>query len=358
MGGFCFYFVLPLLVSALVFPFLRTFQAGHPFSYMYPNFLLFTSMRKEAKAIWPEVLKFGEEKIEPTHVPIIEAADYSMEALRKATKNWRSPAIVRGLFSGSPATSKWDQEGYLSSKIGDFKIPVVRDAVYGTLQNDRAVIPFRDAYSEILSDENSKVYMFFPVKSRFSFNHSDVGSLEELQSRINQVVLEDLEIDTRIWHGFGTDKHANYFGSQLIIGRGSNDTASTTGTGWHCAAGNNWFVQVKGRKRWFFMDPVHSAYMHPLRGGKVNMMTSTLKMSHYQQFLPIEYADISEGDLLYNPDWQWHTIRNYEGLSIGVPIREFNVTLSFANNFQYTTIVAINKILEKFGLDIGGYPDN
>ena len=26
--------------------------------------------------------------------------------------------------------------------------------------------------------------------------------------------------------------------------KGSNDSDATTGTGWHCAAGNNWFVQV------------------------------------------------------------------------------------------------------------------
>jgi len=52
------------------------------------------------------------------------------------------------------------------------------------------------------------------------------------------------------------------------------------------------------------------------------MMTGTPKMSEKTPFLPVEYADLNPGDMLYNPDWQWHTIRNYEGLSIGVPIRE------------------------------------
>ena len=52
------------------------------------------------------------------------------------------------------------------------------------------------------------------------------------------------------------------------------------------------------------------------------MMTGTPKMSEKTPYLPVEYADLNPGDMLYNPDWQWHTIRNYEGLSIGVPIRE------------------------------------
>lgn len=111
-----------------------------------------------------------------------------------------------------------------------------------------------------------------------------------------------------------------------------------------------------GTKRWYFMDPKYSSQMHPLRGGKVNMMTGTRLMHEYQQHIPLRYADIRAGDLLYNPDWEWHTIQNYAGLSIGVPIREVNISLSLQNNLQYTGIILVNKILEKFGLDIGGYP--
>ena len=152
---------------------------------------------------------------------------------------------------------------------------------------------FGDAYSEILRDEKSKLYLFFPVKSRFSFNHSELGALEVMQDEINDVVHQDLDLD-RIWKGFGKKStHKTFYGSQLIIGRGTNSTKTTTGTGWHCAAGNNWFIQVHntlvlqfdfaliqvimyttmmliitsnhemctqvfGTKRWYFMDPKYS----------------------------------------------------------------------------------------------------
>ena len=107
---------------------------------------------------------------------------------------------------------------------------------------------FENAYDEILADAHSKLYLFFPVKSRFSFNHSELGALEKLQQDINKVVSDDLDL-SRIWSGFGSKAHKTFYGSQLIIGRGSdeNTTGSTTGTGWHCAAGNNWFVQVRVR---------------------------------------------------------------------------------------------------------------
>ncbi len=267
-----------------------------------------------------------------THIPEIDAKDYSFDALRLATDNWRHPAVVRGLFSNTVASKKWAEPGYLAGKIGDFVIPVVQNAAYGTLQNDRAEMTFSEAYDDVLSNSKSTKYLFFPVKSRFNFNGSSAGSHEALQAKVNDIALHDLELH-RIWPGFGTPYHKKYIGAQFIFGRGTNDSDATTGTGWHCAGGNNYFIQVAGMKRWYFMDPEYSAYMSPLRGGMVNMMTGNRKMSELHDHIPLRYADIRAGDLLYNPDWEWHTIKNYEGLSIGCPIRELNISITFRNSF-------------------------
>lgn len=330
-------------------------------SYIWPNFLLFTGYRAETIAAWKNVLQVDaitSVKRHHTHIPEIAAADYSFEALRSATDNFRHPAVVRGLFADTPGCKNWGVPGYLESKIGHFKIPVVNNAAYGTMQNDRTVKSFGEAYSEVLSNPESKSYLFFPVKSRFMFNGTtDSTPHEVLQEGVDKLTQDDLEIGKRIWKGFGTKSHKVYVGSQLILGRGTNTSDATTGTGWHCAPGNNWFIQVAGRKRWYFMDPEYSALMSPLRGGMVNMMTGNKKMSDLMPHIPLRYADINAGDLLYNPDWQWHTIKNYEGLSIGCPIREFNLTLSMRNNFQYSSIILINKLLDKAGIpSIGGYP--
>eukprot|EP00603_Paraphysomonas_imperforata_P007424 CAMPEP_0114429166 /NCGR_PEP_ID=MMETSP0103-20121206/9329_1 /TAXON_ID=37642 ORGANISM="Paraphysomonas imperforata, Strain PA2" /NCGR_SAMPLE_ID=MMETSP0103 /ASSEMBLY_ACC=CAM_ASM_000201 /LENGTH=361 /DNA_ID=CAMNT_0001598461 /DNA_START=24 /DNA_END=1109 /DNA_ORIENTATION=+ len=347
--------VMWIVGLAVLVPVMKTLFAGDPLSYMYPNMLLFTPFREEAKAAWKEVLVVDTAvKRAPTQIPEINAEDYSFESLRAATDNFRHPAVVRGFFKGTNAAEKWMDPEYLNAKIGDYEIPVVMKAEYNTGQNERSVMPFRDAYTDILKDENSKKYLFFPVKSRENFNHSKVGTNAALMEKINEVVHEDLDLD-RIWKGFGGSNHRTFFGSQLVVGRGSNDSDATTGTGWHCAVGNNWFAQVAGTKRWYFMDPEYSAYMSPLRGGKVNMQTSHTEMHLIQDNIPLRYSDIYAGDLLYNPDWEWHTIKNYEGLAIGVPIREMNLTLSLRNNFQYTSIIIMNKVAEKLGIDIGGY---
>lgn len=161
-----------------------------------------------------------------------------------ATENFRYPALVKGLFRDVPAVTKWLDVGYLSSKLGRHIVPVVMKAKYGTVQNDRKLMSFKESFDELMSNNDSQKYLFFPVKSRFAFNGSDAGSLQALQEDVNRVILEDVEIDKRVWNGFGTKKHSTYFGSQIIAGRGSADSDSTTGTGWHCAAGNNYFIQV------------------------------------------------------------------------------------------------------------------
>jgi len=116
-------------------------------------------------------------------------------------------------------------------------------------------------------------------------------------------------------------------------------------------------IQVSGIKRWEFIDPIYSAYLSPLKGGFFNMWTGNLKMKEVQKHIPRRTVTLYPGDMVYNPDWMWHKITNYGGgLTIGVPIRESNFSLSFQNNFYFTSIVITNKLLTLLGTSLGGYP--
>jgi hypothetical protein len=166
--------------------------------------------------------------------------------------------------------------------------------------NDRSLSTFREAYTEIVTVKDSKKYLFIPVKSRMQ-SVAKVDRADALNARINQVVQKGLDLD-RIWKGFGTDKHKNFHGLQMIFGRGTTDSDTTTGTGWHCAPGNNWFVQVMGMKRWYFLDPHYSKWTKPIGHGISAMQSSNVKLADHHDRLPLQYADLRAGDLLYNPD--------------------------------------------------------
>lgn len=346
------YTVTPLVISVLLFPFWKTLQAGDPFSFMLPNFLLIMGSREWAHAQWKRTLSYeGRSATEMEHIPVLDASEYSVEALQKVTNNWRSPALIKGLFNNTPALKTWTQDGVLADRIGEFDIPVMLEG-RGNLR-PRVVMPLKEAISEVLTNKNSRKYVFFPNTSRRDFSGVET---DELLDRVRQVIVEDLHVDKILKPGFATETHKAYSRSQLIIGRGTDSEETTTGTTWHCAIGNNWFIQAAGGKRWLFMDPQYSAYMLPLLGGRAHMISVMENMTYYQQFLPIKYADLQAGDLLYNPDWQWHHILNNEGVSIGVPVRELILKNAFRNNFQYSLLVVINKVVDLLGLDIRGYP--
>lgn len=128
----------------------------------------------------------------------------------------------------------------MNSKLGDFLIPIVKNGVVGTMQDDRQLVKFSDAYREMLQSSYSKQYIFFPVKSRFTFNGSEEGSSERLQEATNELCYHDLSLD-RIRPGFGSKQHSNFLACQLIIGKSTPDiTKKSIGSDWHCAGGNNW----------------------------------------------------------------------------------------------------------------------
>jgi hypothetical protein len=76
---------------------------------------------------------------------------------------------------------------------------------------------FADAYNKMWNSESSGQYLFFPVKSRYTFNGSAAGSAQSLQDKCDEICLQDLDLD-RIWPTFGTKKHSSYVGSQFVIG--------------------------------------------------------------------------------------------------------------------------------------------
>src|SRR5262249_44560133 len=50
-----------------------------------------------------------------------------------------------------------------------------------------------------------------------------------------------------------------HVGSQLFLG-----TDRGSGSAWHCAAGSNLFLMLRGRKRWRFLDPDQTWLLYPL----------------------------------------------------------------------------------------------
>ena len=244
--GSSFLLISLVVVLIAVFPAWRTYLAGDNLAVMYPNWLLFFHediiSREFVRSTWlnGEYTRVDTRIVyEPSRIPEIAAADYSFDALRKATENFHRPAVVKGLFKGTAALEKWQEKGYLSKRLGEAPITVIHKAFFASHQSNKSELPVGPALDAVLDDEESLDYLFFPgLGSRLKSENN------ELIDNVGNTVREDLELD-RIFPGFGTKSHKSFVGSQLIIGRGREiDSEEATGTGWHCAIANNYFIQV------------------------------------------------------------------------------------------------------------------
>merc|ERR1712087_232753 len=87
--------------------------------------------------------------------------------------------------------------------------------------------------------------------------------------------------------------------------------------------------QISGTKEWYFMHPEYSSVMMPTHDGigTRNMHSSNVKfINSIRDRLPLEHIFLEPGDLLYLPEWEWHSTFRDSGISFAVAMREFNMT--------------------------------
>merc|ERR1712071_582167 len=317
---------------------------NEPFYHIIPNILLLTPFHHYTPKLWRDPFTFLPDHCEHRPIPEITAAEYSYEKMRQLTNGFRIPAVVRGVFSDTDAVKKWAKKGYLAKALGKHEIAVMKEGnPYN--QQDRYMSTFKDVINEILSNSTSTKTLFFPVLSRTQYNTTALANTKQLKEDVENLIRADLEVDHRIWEGFSTKTHSNFHAMQVVIGRGSPSGSNYTGLAWHSEPGNNWIAQVHGSKRWHFLAPEDSPLLLPTRESLNSIATSN---HHLMEFLhhrlPIRCVDLQPGDLLYNPDWQWHHTRNFPGLSISTPMREVHLYYSFRNNPLYMMVAARNHL--------------
>lgn len=111
--------------------------------------------------------------------------------------------------------------------------------------------------------------------------------------------------------------------SQLFVGR------KGTGTPLHCAAVWNWFHQLDGQKKWYFIDPTHSLFLYPVnRLGQVAATSHCSYPDRYNkeayplfEYCPYYSVTLNPGDVMLNPPWWWHAIDNITEVSVAVASR-------------------------------------
>jgi len=256
-------------------------------------------------------------------LPSIRADQISL--IQQYTNNYRTPLVIKGLIKDFPCVKKWDIE-YLKKNCGQYHVKGFtksdgKEWLNNQFDNVKVLedVQFANACDMIKKGEQIYINNF----------HSIFIDCKVLQDDLDLKKLNDITpikyVDT----------------SHLFFG------PKGTGTTLHCAMKSNVFYNVKGKKKWTFIDPKYSEYMSAVLSNNGFFVVSKLNYFKDKSLLrgvpKFEYI-LEEGDVLFNPSWWWHCVENITDYTIGVANRsELGFELYDNNNHIFT----INSILTR-----------
>ncbi|MGJ8563547.1 MAG: cupin-like domain-containing protein [Alphaproteobacteria bacterium] len=246
---------------------------------------------------------------------------FTPDAIKSMKRRETEPLVIRGFSKSSLLTLS-----ELKSCFGAGTVPahpkadLEPDAIYHTVKQRKL--------SDVISDIESG-------KSTYSVAATDIfHKFPELSERTLTRQIEDAA-------------QVNIIKNELFIG------GAKTGSNFHCAPADNYFLMVEGRKAWRLVDPRNSMAMYPTIGRmrEAPARNSPISFHHYdkKEHPLFEKADMYEvvlepGDLLFIPNMWWHEVENLD-VTIGAPHR---VAPRFRYDFMGLLILLRLRTLEYY----------
>ena len=221
---------------------------------------------------------------------------------------FRRPLVVRGALAGSAAVERWGYQ-YLTDVCGEGRYDVVVSPE--SRADNRDVVEqrmgFREYYERIRAGEHQLALELC----------SDIF-LDYPQLR------DDLQVDALVKR-LGIDARYESTAFQLFL------QPQSAYTDLHAAFGGNLFLNIRGRKKWIFIDPRYTHLLHarpkPVLDSPIkpffhlDCIQSLAQGDAFLQHLPRSSVTLEPGDVLLNPPWWWHGVFSEGEENIAVATR-------------------------------------
>jgi hypothetical protein len=242
--------------------------------------------------------------------------EFSADSLKKMFLEDIRPIVIKGYAKQHACVRDWTPE-YFKSKYGDFKVFYTST---DKLVNDdgKTLSAFIDG---VLAGDKSRAYIE---------NLSDIfNTFPELHDQIGLEKIKHYLGDFASYHRI----------AQLFIG------GPGTGAVYHCANELNCFLNVYGKKQWYFVHPKYAAAMYSTIFNKGFFVGSFVKHNAPRSFAEAQFPlynripklriTLEPGDMLINPPWWWHAINNVTPSTIAVATRWEILTDNMRQNPAY-----------------------
>lgn len=230
------------------------------------------------------------------------------------------PVILAGAAAGWPAAERWSFRFFIE-RYGDVPVQLINAAV-GDDSGDRAgaLRPLGPVLEEAV--EGGGVYpRFVPLLYKFP----------ELR--------HDLDM---AWLSAMRGPRLERLGMTLQLFLGGPDST----TALHSALSSNLFIQLQGRKRWHIASTAWSPALDvALNRSPYFFSDADLESPDHQRFPWLDrvrgwVAELEPGDVLYNPPFFWHQVRN-QGRSVGVGFRYYDPAAMLRASAVQTALTAL-----------------
>lgn len=236
---------------------------------------------------------------EPDCRPVAEVSpDIDPTEFRERFVKHPQPVIIRGLARRDcAAIGKWNREHFVEH-YGDTQLELNRIEYGQPIKVTEWQGQLREALesSNIYLDDSKILFSRFPELTR------DIAGVPGWGRLLGKSM---------------------YVMPQLFLG-------DTLGAPFHCANHWNFFVMAKGRKQWTFISPEHTLQVGTLftpsgifadgcATGKGDTWRDNCEL--FTHYCPKYRGILEEGDVLLNPPWWWHEIKNLTPFPIGMATR-------------------------------------
>lgn len=264
-------------------------------------------------------------------LPELSLDKLTKDSLYEMSNGYTFPVVIRGLLKDLPAVQSWGNKTWWAENYGDEEVLCKYVEQIGSDSPPACTIKLA------MGDDEGNDRMYISGESRLFMRRPELE--EMLQSDSLEAVAPGARVFTQLFMGYP------HMGSDV-----------------HSAVGCNMFRMITGRKKWWLIPPSQTPYIRPAlnkNGFSAHTLTKVGKEdggvpSPHMNKLVRYTVSLDPGDVLLNPAWFWHGIKNLgedpDELVIGVPTR-YRIQYSlpaFRNDFLFTAI-ALKAIADRFG---------
>jgi hypothetical protein len=241
---------------------------------------------------------------DPIPIPVINTHDVSESIFKEWRFKVNMPLVIKGLVKDSNACKNWSKD-WLAENFG---LQMVQCIPPASSTEDRTKAKLKEiSLKDFFTNDKYENY--------YINNHHSVFNTNDFYKNCSGKKVEEVR------------------GSKCLIDQWFISRSKQTGSALHCANGDNLFLNIKGRKEWHFIHPSYSAILSPLMSKYAVYAISDIENSLLEnwesiykshpilEYVPIYKVVLKEGDVLFNPSWWWHSVRNLEPFTIGCAAR-------------------------------------